>query len=72
VHELGAGPAPNPFPALTADRLAAAIREAVSNEAMRQRAAELGRQIQSEDGAGRTIELFSRYLGSEAQKQADP
>jgi UDP:flavonoid glycosyltransferase YjiC (YdhE family) len=62
VQALGAGPAPLPFQTLTAERLAAAIREAVTNPAMRQRAAELGRQIQAEDGPGRTIELFLQYV----------
>jgi sterol 3beta-glucosyltransferase len=62
VHALGVGPAPLPFQTLTAERLAEAIREAVTNPAMRQRAAELGRQIQAEDGLGQTIELFSRYV----------
>jgi sterol 3beta-glucosyltransferase len=62
VHALGAGPAPLPFQTLTAERLAETIREAVTNPAMRQRAAELGRQIQAEDGLGQTIELFSRYV----------
>jgi sterol 3beta-glucosyltransferase len=62
VQALGAGPAPLPFQTLTAERLAEAVREAVTNPAMRQRAAELGRQIQAEDGPGRTIELFLQYV----------
>jgi len=62
VHALGVGPAPLSFQTLTAERLAEAIREAVTNPAMRQRAAALGRQIQAEDGLGRTIELFSQYV----------
>ncbi len=67
VYALGAGPAPLPFQTLTAERLAGAIREAVTNPAMRQRAAELGRQIQAEDGLGQTIELFLRYVASFGQ-----
>ncbi len=62
VHTLGVGPAPLPFQTLTAERLAEAIREAATSPAMRQRAAELGRQIQAEDGLGRTSELFSQYV----------
>jgi len=62
VSALGAGPAPLPFQTLTAERLAEAIREAVTNPAMRQRATELGKQIQAEDGAGQTIEHFLRYV----------
>ncbi len=64
VYALGVGPAPLPFQTLTAERLAGAIREAVTNAALRQRAAELGRRIQAEDGLGRTIELFSQYVDS--------
>ena len=62
VHALGAGPAPLPFQTLTAERLADEIREAVTNPAIRQRAAEIGRRLQAEDGLGRTIELFLRYV----------
>jgi len=60
VHSLGAGPAPIPFRKLTAERLAAAIRGAVSDGPIRQRAAELGRQVRAEDGTGRAVELFLR------------
>jgi sterol 3beta-glucosyltransferase len=62
VQALGAGPAPVPFPALTAQRLADQISEAVSNETIRKRAAEIGRQLQAEDGPGRTIELFTQHV----------
>ena len=62
VYALGAGPAPLPFQTLTAARLAEAIREAVTNAARRQRATELGKQIQAEDGVGQTIEHFLRYV----------
>ncbi len=62
VSALGAGPAPLPFQTLTAEQLAEAIREAVTNAAMRQRATELSKQIQEEDGIGQTIEHFLRYV----------
>jgi sterol 3beta-glucosyltransferase len=62
VHGLGAGPAPIPFRELTAERLAAAIHQAVTNQQIRQQAAELGARIRSEDGLGRTAELFSRHI----------
>lgn len=67
VHALGAAPAPIPFQALTAQRLADAISEAVSNEAIRRRAAEASRQLQAEDGTGRAVELFTRYAASSAR-----
>jgi len=62
IHELGAGPPPIPFPALTAERLAAAIHQAVTDQHMRHRAAELGTQIRAEDGPARTAELFSQHI----------
>jgi sterol 3beta-glucosyltransferase len=62
VHALGVGPTPLSFQTLTAERLAGAIREAVTDPAMRQHATELGRRIQAEDGLGRTTESFMRYV----------
>jgi UDP:flavonoid glycosyltransferase YjiC (YdhE family) len=67
----GAGPAPIPFPALTAERLAAAIHQAVTDQHMRHRAAELGTRIRAEDGPGRTAELFSQ-IARTAGKRAEP
>jgi sterol 3beta-glucosyltransferase len=63
VYALGAGPAPLPFQRLTAEQLAEAIREAVTNTAMQQCAAEIGKQIQAEDGVGQTMEHFLRSVG---------
>ncbi len=62
LHALGVGPAPIPFQTLTAERLASAIRQAVSDPAMRQRAADLGKRIQQEDGLRRATESFTRYV----------
>lgn len=56
VHRLGLGPAPIPRRALTADRLAAALRIALGDEAMRARATRLGERVQSEQGALRAAE----------------
>jgi sterol 3beta-glucosyltransferase len=61
VHKLGVGPAPLPRQGFTADQLAAAIHTAISDCDMRQRAADLGRRIQAEDGPGRTIDLFLQH-----------
>ncbi len=58
VHDLGVGPAPIPRSKLTVDRLAQAIQEAVTNKAMRQRAADLGAKIQTEDGIANAVELI--------------
>ena len=46
------GPAPVPQKALTAERLAAAVRQAVTSDGIRQRAADLGRRLRAEDGVG--------------------
>jgi len=63
VQELGAGPKPISRNKLTAAKLAGAIKQAVSDEAIQRNAAQLGRQIRAEDGVGtvvRLIEAFAR------------
>jgi UDP:flavonoid glycosyltransferase YjiC (YdhE family) len=60
VAELGVGPKPIPRRKLTVERLAQAIHEAVTNQAMRQRAAELGSKIQAEDGIVRAVAVVQR------------
>lgn len=67
VAALGVGTQPIPQAKLTAEELAEAIREAVGDEAMRARAAELGEKIRSEDGVGRAVaslERLQRRTGS--------
>jgi sterol 3beta-glucosyltransferase len=66
VWQLGAGPRPVPQARLSADRLAAAIRVATTDEGMRQRAKEVGEKIRSEDGVARAVELIERYLSKPA------
>jgi UDP:flavonoid glycosyltransferase YjiC (YdhE family) len=63
VHRLGAGPRPIPFRHLTATRLSRAIAAAVSDPAIRERAAELGERIRAEDGVSRAVELFLMHVG---------
>ena len=60
VADLGVGPAPIPRKQLTADRLAQAIRTAVTDGAMQRRAAELGAKIRSEDGIARAVEVIAQ------------
>ncbi len=57
---LGVGPRPIAFRRLTARRLAEAITTALEDRSMRQRAAELGRQIQAEDGLAAAVEVVER------------
>jgi sterol 3beta-glucosyltransferase len=68
VADLGVGPAPIPRKKLTVERLAQAIQTAVTDQAMRGRAAELGTKIRAEDGIGRAVavvqEIEKRRAGS--------
>jgi sterol 3beta-glucosyltransferase len=48
---------------LTAERLARAIGESISNGRMRERAAALGDRIRAEDGVGRAVELVRGSVG---------
>lgn len=62
VFELGVGPRPIPRRRLTADALAEAIRAAVSDSGMRERAADLGRRIRSDDGIARAVQALIRPM----------
>jgi UDP:flavonoid glycosyltransferase YjiC (YdhE family) len=62
VAALGAGPKPLPFRALTVPRLASKIRQAVQDQDMADRAADLGRQIRAEDGVGRARQIIDSLL----------
>ena len=57
VTELGAGPRPIPFRELTAESLADAIRQAMTDAALRERAARIGELIRAEDGVGAAAEI---------------
>jgi UDP:flavonoid glycosyltransferase YjiC (YdhE family) len=58
IAALGVGPPPIPFRKLTAERLAQAIEFAISDKQMRQRAAELGKKIQAENGIDKAIKII--------------
>jgi len=60
VTELGVGPPPIPRKKLSADQLAKAIREVVTNQGMRECAANLGSKIRAEDGIARAIEIIHK------------
>ena len=60
VHSLGVGPRPIPRRHLTSDRLADAIRVAVSDTGMRDRAAALGERIRAEAGIGRAVAVLEQ------------
>ena len=59
IADLGVGSKPIPRKQLTAERLANAIQEVVTNEGIRQRAAKLGKQIQTENGIESAVEIFN-------------
>ena len=63
VAELGVGPQPIPKGRLTAERLAAAIRQAVTDPILRTRAQALGALIRAEDGVAVAVEQIERALG---------
>lgn len=65
VYELGVGAAPIPQKQLTAQKLAAAIREVMTNPAIKENAAELGEKIRSEDGVANAVEIIERLMVSE-------
>jgi sterol 3beta-glucosyltransferase len=60
VHAIGAGPAPIPVKKLTVEKLKHAILE-VETDAYRERAAEIGRKIHSEDGVGAAIKWIEKH-----------
>lgn len=62
VADLGVGPKPIPRPKLTAHKLADAIDTAVSNQTMRQKAAELGEKVRAEDGISQAVALIEENL----------
>lgn len=64
VADLGVGPAPIPRRQLTAARLAEAITHAVSDDALRQRASDLGARIRSEDGVGNAVRVIEGFVRS--------
>lgn len=63
--DLGVGLPPIPSSRLTAEKLAQAIRTAVNDSTMQQRAAELGAKIRSEDGVARAVEIVSTFASSQ-------
>ncbi len=62
VADLGVGSSPIPYKELSTERLAAAIQQAVSDEAMRDRAITIGQRIREEDGVTNAVEAFHRHL----------
>lgn len=62
VHLLGAGAKPIPRKKLTADQLAAAIKEAISDPDLLKKAEELGKKIRHEDGIGNAMVVIEKIM----------
>lgn len=62
VAQMGVGPQPIPRRQLTAKRLAEAITTAVTDPAMRARAATTGMRIRAEDGVRQAVDAFQHAL----------
>jgi sterol 3beta-glucosyltransferase len=70
VHDLGVGAAPIPQKAMTAGRLAAAIRQVTAEPAYRRNAEALGEQIRSEDGVANAVATLGA-IASVARRRSD-
>ena len=65
VHSLGAGTKPIPRKKLTADQLAVAIREAISNPDLQKRAEDIGKKIRQEDGINNAVNVIEKIIHGE-------
>jgi sterol 3beta-glucosyltransferase len=64
VHRLGAGPPPIPRRRLTAERLAAALSAALTDDGMRARARDLGVDLRAEDGVAQAVQIIRRTVAA--------
>ncbi len=62
IHLVGAGPRPIPRTRLRARSLSRALRAALGNHEMHERAQALGERIRREDGVGRAVEAFEGWV----------
>jgi UDP:flavonoid glycosyltransferase YjiC (YdhE family) len=67
VYELGVGPKPIPRRRLTVERLADAIRCAVSDPGVRASAASLGERIRAENGIARAVAVIEQKIGMQLE-----
>lgn len=63
VYDLGAGPKPVPKKKLTAQKLAAAISEAVSSPSIQQIAKEIAENIRVEQGVQSAVSVIEKIMG---------
>ncbi|MBN2084891.1 MAG: glycosyltransferase family 1 protein [Anaerolineales bacterium] len=62
VEALGVGPKTVSYHKLTAETLARMIRQAVTDQSMREQAAAFGRRIESEHGVEKAVEFITGFL----------
>ena len=60
IYELGVGPRPIPNKQLNSEKLGRAIGVAVSDEAMKERAADLGYKTRNENGVSAAVRVLQR------------
>lgn len=61
MHRIGAATPPVPRKRLSAERLAAAIQQAVGNSEIRQNTQQIGNLIRAEDGVGRAVDIINQW-----------
>jgi sterol 3beta-glucosyltransferase len=71
VFELGVGPEPIPRKKLTVNRLAQAIQETVTNQTIRQYAANLGAKIRMEDGVSNAVAVIEKLESNKLKLNKD-
>ncbi|MBE2223525.1 MAG: glycosyltransferase family 1 protein [Anaerolineae bacterium] len=64
IKALGLGPVPIPQKKLTAERLAGAIKTAVTDPIIKQRANSYGAAIRAENGTENAVKIVRHYLGN--------
>ena len=62
VHTLGTGPKPIPARRLTTLALIEAVQEALTDQTLRAKANQIGRQLRKEDGVSRALKIIEDYL----------
>ena len=67
IYQLGVSPKPIPRDKLSAQKLAAAILEAIQEKKIRESAHQLSKHIHQEDGVTEAVQIIDRYL-SEPEK----
>jgi UDP:flavonoid glycosyltransferase YjiC (YdhE family) len=72
LHRLGVAPRPLPMDELTADTLTEALRSCLDRSNYRDRAAELGRRIRTEDGADPVLSLITELEDRSGHSLSSP